>query len=315
MRRPATTRAITAPTPEPSRALVALAAVVTLALAAAAVLVSVAAPRADAAPVAAASRPDAPLRYAALGDSYSSAAGVLPVVPDAPAQCLRSTRNYAHVIAGRIGADLTDVTCSGAETSDFFSSQFDGVAPQLRALGKRTQLATMSIGGNDNGVFTGAIEKCGAAAATTGGTGSPCRNQYGSEFVDTIRTSTYPNLQRAFAAVHRRAPNADVAVLGYPWILPPKVGCFPQMPVAKGDVPYLRNLEATLNRVVQKAATQNGLTYVDFSKVSEGHDACQAIGTRWIEPVVGGTNPVVVHPNAFGERRMADRTMRVLGLS
>ena len=52
-----------------------------------------------------------------------------------------------------------------------------------------------------------------------------------------------------------------------------------------------------------------------MNKVSTGHDACKPIGVRWIEPVLQGTNPVVVHPNALGEARMAARTMRVLGLS
>ena len=42
----------------------------------------------------------APLRYVALGDSYSAASGVLPVDLLAP-QCLRSIRNYPHVIAGK----------------------------------------------------------------------------------------------------------------------------------------------------------------------------------------------------------------------
>ena len=53
---------------------------------------------------------------------------------------------------------------------------------------------------------------------------------------------------------------------------------------------------------------------MNLSRASEGHDACQDIGVRWIEPVLQGTNPVVVHPNAFGEARMATRTMKVLGL-
>ena len=45
-----------------------------------------------------------------------------------------------------------------------------------------------------------------------------------------------------------------VAILGYPWILPATGGCFPQMPVATGDVPYLRNEQATLNSAVKRAA-------------------------------------------------------------
>ena len=57
------------------------------------------------------------LKYVALGDSYSAASGVLPVDPNAPVNCLRSTRNYPKVIAGTIGANLKDVTCGAAETS------------------------------------------------------------------------------------------------------------------------------------------------------------------------------------------------------
>jgi hypothetical protein len=75
-----------------------------------------------------------PLRYVALGDSYSAASGVLPPDPTAPPECLRSSRNYPHVIAANIDAQLTDVTCGAAETSDFFSSQYQNVPPQLHAV-------------------------------------------------------------------------------------------------------------------------------------------------------------------------------------
>jgi hypothetical protein len=86
------------------------------------------------------------------------------------------------------------------------------------------------------------------------------------------------------------------------------------MPIAEGDVPYLRGVESTLNNAVRRAAADTGSRYVDFSRVSEGHDACRPPGVRWIEPVLQGTNPVVVHPNALGERHLARRTMRVLHL-
>ena len=89
-------------------------------------------------------------------------------------------------------------------------------------------------------------------------------------------------------------------------------GCFDRMPVAVGDVPYLRGVQATLNDAIRRAAKATGVTFVDLSRVSEGHDACQPIGVRWIEPILQGTNPVVVHPNALGEAQMAARTMAVL---
>jgi hypothetical protein len=218
------------------------------------------------------------------------------------------------VIAGRIGAQLTDVTCGAAETKDFFESQYPGVAPQLDSVRRRTQLITMTIGGNDNDVFIGAIVKCGAAGLSTLGQGSPCRDMYGNEFDRIIKKKTYPAILKALHGARFLAPHARVAILGYPWILPKTDGCFVKMPVAKGDVPYLRDVQATLNDAVRRAAEEAGATYVDMSRVSEGHDACRPEGVRWIEPVLQGTNPVVVHPNARGERHMAARTMEVLDL-
>jgi lysophospholipase L1-like esterase len=255
-----------------------------------------------------------PTPYVALGDSYSAASGVLPPDPAAPTQCVRSLLNYPHVIASRISTQLTDVTCGGAQTKDYFTSQYQRVPPQLDALTKGTRLVTMTIGGNDGNVFVDTIIDCGSAGLSTQGQGSPCKDRYGSSFDDTIRNTTYPALVNALTAVHAKAPRAKVAILGYPWVMPPSGGCYPIMPVAVGDVPYVRDIQATLNDAVSRAAAATGTTYVDFSAVSEGHDACQPIGVRWIEPAVAGTNPVIVHPNALGEAQMAAQTMATLHL-
>jgi lysophospholipase L1-like esterase len=254
------------------------------------------------------------LNYVALGDSYSAASGVLPSDPTAPLLCLRSTRNYPHVIAAGTGARLTDVTCGAAETKHFTTAQYPGVPPQVDAVSTDTDLVTMTIGGNDSSVFIGAILACGSAGIVTLGHGSPCKNLYGSYFEDTIRNTTYPALVAALRAVRTKAPGAEVAILGYPWIVPATGGCFDKMPIATGDVPYVRSLQATLNDAVQRAAAATGATYVDMAGVSNGHDACQPIGVRWIEPVLQTTNPVVVHPNALGEAKMAEQTVAVLGL-
>ncbi|ANH40393.1 Lipase 2 precursor [Nocardioides dokdonensis FR1436] len=252
------------------------------------------------------------VRYVAMGDSYSAASGVLPLDPTAPVQCLRSSLNYPHVIADELGARLTDVTCGAADTTDYRGSQYDDVPPQLDALSRRTRLVTMTIGGNDSSVFLNAILQCGAAGLSTVGQGSPCKDQYGDSFTDTIRTTTFPAIRQALRDVRRRAPKAEVAILGYPWIMPKRDGCFPQMPVATGDVPYLRTIQRVLNSAVKRAARATGSTYVNLNRASEGHDACQLPLTRWVEPVLAGTNPVIVHPNAFGEEQMARRTLKVL---
>ncbi len=255
-----------------------------------------------------------PLRYVALGDSYSAASGVLPLDLTAPPQCLRSIRNYPHVIAGKTGAQLTDVTCGAADTNDYFTAQHPGVPPQLDALKRDTQLVTQTIGGNDSSVFINTIQSCGVAGASTLGKGSPCKDRYGSSFEDTIRNTTYPSLVNALRAVRAKAPRAKVGILGYPWIMPATGGCFDKMPVAEGDVPYVRGIQATLNDAVRRAAAATGVTYVNLNEVSDGHDACKPIGVRWVEPVLQGTNPVIVHPNALGEAQMAAQAMAVLRL-
>lgn len=218
------------------------------------------------------------------------------------------------MIATRTGANLTDVTCGAAETKHFTTAQYPGVAPQVDALRADTDLVTMTIGGNDSGVFIGAILACGSAGLLTLGHGNPCATLYGSRFEDTVRTTTYPSLVAALRTVRAAAPQAQVAILGYPKILPATGGCFTKMPIAAGDVPYLRSLQNTLNDAVRRAADATGATYVDLNGVSEGHDACQPLGVRWIEPVLQTTNPVVVHPNALGEANMAAQALRVLGL-
>ena len=52
---------------------------------------------------------------AALGSSFAAGPGIEPIV-DAAAS--RSGRNYAHQLAERLGAELVDLTVSGATTAN-----------------------------------------------------------------------------------------------------------------------------------------------------------------------------------------------------
>ncbi|MFK4069782.1 SGNH/GDSL hydrolase family protein [Streptomyces sp. NPDC029674] len=258
-----------------------------------------------------------PLRYVALGDSYSAGSGVLPLDTRAPLLCARTSLNYPHLIAASSGARLTDVTCGGAQTKHFTTSQYPGVAPQFDALKSDTELVTLTIGGNDNNTFINAILSCGSAGVLSGGKGSPCKDQYGDMFKDQIETKTYPAIKASLNEIRNRSPKARIAILGYPWITPAKAvpGCFAKLPIADGDVPYLRDVQTHLNGAAQRAATETGTTFVDLAAASDAHDACQPVGRRWIEPVLFGTNFVPVHPNALGEAGMATEAAKALKLS
>jgi hypothetical protein len=172
----------------------------------------------------------------------------------------------------------------------------------------------MTIGGNDEGVFGNSFFGC-ATVSATNVLGDPCQQKYGSTFTDQIVNQTYPHLVAALTAVRQKAPAATVVILGYPQILPPvgELSCYPSMPIAMGDVPWLNHEEAVLNAVIAKAAQQTGARFVDMSASSTGHDVCQPIGTRWVEPAIGPVNAAPVHPNATGEAAMATQTLRALG--
>jgi hypothetical protein len=105
-----------------------------------------------------------------------------------------------------------------------------------------------------------------------------------------------------------------VAILGYPRVLPP-VGvltCYPVMPFSMGDVPWLDHEQDVLNGVIRQAAHVTGARFVDMAPSSAGHDACEPVGQRWIEPAVGPVDAAPVHPNATGEAAMAAQTLRQL---
>jgi len=266
-------------------------------------------------PPTAAAKPIKTSPYVALGDSYSSAAGVLPQVIGAPPICSRSQLNYAEDIAAITHpVAFTDVTCSGAKTKDFFSSQAPGVAPQLDAVGNDTRLVTMTIGGNDENVFVNSFFGCEYAGDPFG---NPCQQKYGSTFTDLITTQTYPHLVQALSAVRAKAPLATVVILGYPRILPDvsSLACYlTAMPISLGDVPWLNHQSLVLNDVVRRAAAATGARYIDTYSASAGHDACQLPGTRWMEPFLAPVNAYPIHPNAAGEAAMAQDTLVQLGL-
>jgi hypothetical protein len=44
---------------------------------------------------------------------------------------------------------------------------------------------------------------------------------------------------------------------------------------------------------------------VDTYAPSQGHDACAAPASRWLEPLLPSSPAAPLHPNAAGERAMA----------
>ncbi|GLZ44673.1 lipase [Actinomycetospora sp. NBRC 106375] len=267
------------------------------------------------APVAMGAPASAGQTYVALGDSYT--ASPLTGAPAGPPPgCLRSKNNYPHLVAERTGAQLTDVSCSGAQTKDFAAPQaVQGGAnpPQYDALGTGTQLVTVGIGGNDIG-FSEIVQNC--VSPTPFGT--PCEDRYtvGSHDEIEARIDTLGDrLDDVLDEVHDRAPAARVLLVGYPSVLPAEgPGCYPLVPYTAGDVAYLRGVLGHLNDTIADAASDGDATYVDTATPTVGHDVCAVPGQRWIEGLVPTAPAAPVHPNALGAQALARAVLATLGV-
>jgi hypothetical protein len=240
--------------------------------------------------------------YVSLGDSYT--AGPLIPLQIPPFGCLKSNNNYPHLTARNLGLVLKDPSCSGAETEDMENPQNvdpDGPnPPQFDSLSSKTDIVTLQIGGNDIG-FSSIGRDC---ASATSNEGTPCQDRYVHDGRDEISEriqATAPLVDAALDGIRARSPKARVLVVNYAAILPDEgPGCWPQMPVTDGDVPYVRAKQKELNAMLASQAAANGAGLIDWYTASIGHDACKPPIIRWVEPVVPVNAAAPLHPNLGG---------------
>lgn len=270
-----------------------------------------------AAPVAAQELPDDGIgRYVALGDSFA-AGPFIPVQRLDPIGCARSTRNYPAVLARRLGVgQFVDVSCSGAQTEDMTAPQTVPLGvnpPQFNALTEDTDLVTVTISGNDAG-FSDIVLTC-ARLSFTNPQGQPCKDQAtagGGDDIAAAVDGVADDLAAVLEGIKERSPDATVALVGYLRILPPVNGCFPVVPIARGDVPYLDGIQQRLTALLAEQADDADVVFVDPYAQSLGHDVCQLPGPKWVEGFVPTAPAFPVHPNATGMREVAGFTQSAL---
>ena len=250
--------------------------------------------------------------YVAIGDSYTSA----PLVPETDPQdgCLRSSGNYPSLVAAELeGTVLTDVSCAGADSLSLVGVQrtFDGGAqpPQLQAVTEDTSLVTISIGGNDFGLFSSLVGGC-AQVGQDDPTGSPCTDLAAGQAPEAL-TKIRERVASAVEGIRGRAPDARILVVGYPQIVPQGDRSCPGLPIAEGDLPFARTVNEGLAEALAGAARKAGVEYVDVYAATEGHDICS--DDPWIagrETVDG--QALAFHPFAAEQRAVADAVLEVL---
>ena len=257
--------------------------------------------------------------YVALGDSYTSA----PLVPNQhgePIDCGRSDHNYPSLVAEALKVEtFVDVSCGSAQTKHMTEPQTElplgGTnPPQFNALRADAALVTVGIGGNDAGLV-GVAEKC-AELGVTNPTGTACRDHWAPGGNDTVAAkieAAKPKIAAVLQGIHQRSPNARVAIVGYPDVLPKNGGsCYPMVPLSPDDIRYIDELIVRINAMIEGQAAANDADFIDTYADSGGHDVCKLPPERWFEGLVPTEPAYPLHPNGKGEASMARSAIALL---
>jgi len=219
------------------------------------------------------------IRYAALGDSYSSGVGAGGYDSSG---CSRSSHSYPTLwAAAHSVASFTFVACGGATTDDVLNNQ-------VGALNASTTLVTITIGGNDAG-FVEVVTTC------LLGTDGACGVAVGA--AKAYANAVLPaKLDHTYAAIRSHAPNARVLVLGYPRLFELTSSCgLLGMDLAKRQT--LDGGADAIDTAIAARAAAAGATFVDARSAFAGHGICAA--QPWINST---TWPITdsYHPTSTG---------------
>ena len=252
--------------------------------------------------------------YVSLGDSFTAA----PLVgnTDRAAGCLRSSQNYPRLVAEALDAELTDVSCTGADTASLVGAQrvLDGSAPpQFEALREDTSLVTVGIGGNDFGIFSTLVGAC-VEARRADPEGAPCRDRLGRDGLAQLRRNIRTVGDRLVAVVEGirdRSPQAEVVVVGYPEIVPADATCSDDLPIAEGDHAFAAEMNRLLADTQRRAASRADVHYLDMYAASDGHDVCSA--DPWVNGRVTRAGVALAfHPLAAEQEAVAGLVLDAL---
>ncbi|WP_090039263.1 MULTISPECIES: SGNH/GDSL hydrolase family protein [unclassified Leifsonia] len=249
----------------------------------------------------------------ALGSSFAAGAGISPVIDR---QANRSANNYPHLVAGAIGAHLTDATISGATTETILRKPqrvgLRRLAPQMESFPRYTdvELVTLTAGGND-------LRYLGTLMSVAYGSwleARPATRVLGRRLRTAVIAS--PPTQRdvhaaarglasIVEAVHERVPSTRVLLVNYLTVVGPETTPSRAAPFTDSELALFRRIADQLKEAFVMAEHLSAAELVDVASMSETH------GLGSADPWVQGFAPrstrqaALFHPTLAGMRAVA----------
>jgi len=235
-------------------------------------------------------------RYVAMGDSYSSgegAGGYMSATRYARYECHRSASAYSQWLAidnqARIAHSVRRdfVACSGAEAPDVTTHQ-------LPVLDGKVGVVTIGIGGNDAN-FGEILTRCIVNVR------APCQDFLHARFdLRAVRG----RVDALYSQIRRRARQATVIVVGYPRLFTDVRRC--GIGVFRAERVALNRAADQLNATIASVARRHRFRFVDPRAAFAGRGLCSDPARRWMKPYVPGEPVESFHPNADGQRALAN---------
>lgn len=280
----------------------------------------------------------APLSYVALGDSFSSGAGVNPYVDEA--LCLRSSRAYPKLLGmdPDVALQLNQfVACSGARTEqilDDWNADGHNEAAQVDALSEGSAIVTVTVGGNDIG-FVNFTQACVLGDC-----------HVGTDAYQLTKDRIFNDLSEYLESVYLEilsitaASEAEIYVLGYPQVVADPANLQGYDPrclylfdtdlnkasilgypwtdayAARDIVTRLNNeIELTVDAVRLLGSGNERLRFVSATGADSpfnGHEVCGASDSYFFNLDQIPEKPSVFHPNEKGQRAYFELALAVM---
>lgn len=256
-------------------------------------------------------------RIAALGSSFAAGPGIEPV--DDPV-AMRSARNYPHLFAQALGADLVDLTVSGASTATILDTpqlMMNGTQypPQIEGLPADADTVTVTAGGNDLHLAVSMLYAAWARHDPAGVVTQMLKPNFTKGIPEPTASDVdvvAAGLARIVAETRTRATGARIILVDYLTMVTEDTTPGDGIPFSSEEISAFLEIQSALARAYQIAAERSGAELLAMSAVSRRHGLGSA--DPWVfdfQPTIEKT-ACSFHPNETGMYAVAGQLLQIL---